>query len=152
MKALFFWVLLVMPSFAADDIFRGRLLNPNSLRGQGEQAPRLYDARQRGLVPTSGAYLPDRVYSVFHQGEKKWVYSQTTHWGKFSEPFEFFYPGSVVQGKFLGSDFPNENYTLNKKFEWELTRSPFRKQLLLVLAEPPFFKRVNWYRTEKKAK
>lgn len=151
--------LVVFAAFAlagsagAVDLFRGRLLNPNDLHASdhGEHAPRLYDARTQALQPSAGIYAPNRVYSVFHQGEQKWVYAITNTRGKFAEPFEFFYPGSMVVGSEVGGD-PRDTYVLTSKYEWQRTPSPFRQQLLLVLAEPPFFKRVHWYRTDLPAK
>ncbi len=134
----------------AEALFRGRLLNPNGLTvaDRRKWAPRLYDAATERLVETDGTYLPDRIYSVFHQGERKWVYAMTNHYGKFAEPFEFYYPGSVVEGKNVGAPFPQDHYQLTPKYTWAQTPSPFIEQLLLVLSDPPYFKRVHYYRTD----
>jgi hypothetical protein len=135
---------------AADSPFRGRLLNPNTLSvADRNSAPRLYDARTERLQESTGTYyLPDRIYSVYHQGERKWVYAITNHYGKFPEPFEFFYPGSVVEGKSLGAIIPTEHYRLSSQYVWARTPSPFIEQLILVLADPPFFKRIQYIRTD----
>jgi hypothetical protein len=134
-----------------ETLFRGRLLNPNTLHGSDRKqwAPKLWDERNGKLIPAeAGDYLADRVYLVQHQGEGKSVFALTDRHGKFPEPFEFFYPGSVVLGRQVGAAIPKDHYVLTGKFRWERTETPFREQLTLVLADLPYFRRVRFFNTE----
>ena len=149
-RALVFLLALAVPAFG-EALFRGRLLNPNTLHGKEREqwAPKLWEERTGQMTPAvTGDYLPDRIYLVQHQGEGKAVFALTNAHGKFPEPFEFFYPGSVVLGRQVGAAIPKDHYVLTPKFRWERTTTPFREQLTLILADVPFFRRLRYFATD----
>ena len=164
MKALrfFFPLALIFSVSSLGDESRTRLLNPYHLTNDGRApAPRLLVAEDGvpKLVKQNGPKLPNRVYGIFHTGEKAWVYALTEFDGEFPEPLELLYAGTVLPGSRIGAKNPFHNYKVTEEYRWVPTEET-EEQILLIPSLPNTLKKItiltpafdareaqNWIRT-----
>ena len=127
MKALLVVVLSVVfgsvlaPADPTPSFIKNRLLSPFHLSDDNEgPAPMLLELSrgQGNLSKTSGIFLPNRVYGIYHVGAKAWVYALSTFHGPLPKPLELLYKGSVLPGKYLGASNPLQRYRLSENYLW----------------------------------
>ncbi len=139
-------LLVAASAFAVEPAVKTRLLDTYALGTEGnsaETAPRLLvtASGQIELKRGAGPMLPRRVYAIYNQGEKAWVYTLTNFSGKFEEPLELLYKGSVLPGAYIGAKNPYESYKLTEDYRWLATKEG-EKHFLLIPSQPNILKRV----------
>lgn len=124
---------------------RNKLLDVYALSTDGnlETAPRLVVTASGDveLKRVSGALLPNRVYAIYHREQKAWIYALTNFSGKFEEPLELLYKGSVLPGALIGGKNPFDRFKLTEDYHWIPTKEQ-EEHLLLIPARPNVMKRV----------
>lgn len=88
-------------------------------------------------------FLSKRVYLVFDEKNKKWIYVLTDFEGQLPEPLEAFRNLTVLPGKYLGAKNPKYRYQLTAQGIWVRTFQQ-QQQYLWVYGSPPKIKAVTF--------
>jgi hypothetical protein len=81
--------------------------------------------------------LPERVYVVYEEGLKAWIYSVTDTDGKLASPRQGLAPGTVLPGAHLGGD-PKLRYRLTAPNKWKVTKLPVQRRAWLIKNYPEY--------------
>ena len=104
-------------------------------------------AKNSILVDIKEELLPDRVYIVFSEELKEWVYVKTDAAGKCSNPPEVLGVGTVLEGSMIGSSRVSTHYRLTSQGTWAPTKDPLNIQVM-SLGETPMVRVTEFFPTE----
>lgn len=96
------------------------------------------------LAKSAGqALVPSRAYAIYNREESAWAYTWTTAAGKFPEPLELLYQGTILPGSYLGAKSPFQGYELTPDSRWVKTDEKEREYLTLP-SQPHVMKRMTY--------
>lgn len=144
--------VMLCSSLQADSAsFRKRLLKFSEPRLL-QKPPILFDVDEQSKIikekqkvtprPPETKLVPDRVYLVYLEKDKIWVYVRTDFEGYLPNPIEGYRALSIIPGRYLGADDPGQNYQLSREGVWVKTFQS-EQHFLWVYGDPPKLKVIN---------